>query len=195
LGRPIFLLGSLFSVTVTVFVMLGTTAFRARATEVASFDSARVSLAVGAAPEDAVGLLVADDGDGGFAGWAVVEQAPTVSRMARAPIVRMARDYSASDSLERLFEYGQRVTEVPRRALLRPRSLAPEQYAPVGVTKASPPVAVDAWVVWEDGVEELLGADELAVAISWTSRAVLVRWGAPPRVLEAWVWAGAVSRR
>ncbi|MEO3935643.1 hypothetical protein V3N99_02680 [Dermatophilaceae bacterium Soc4.6] len=87
------------------------------------------------------------------------------------------------------------MTELPRRALLRPRSLAPEQYAAVRVTTAGAPVPVVAWVVWESGVEELVGAVEQAVAVSWTSKAVLVRWGVPPRVLEAWVWAGAVSRR
>ncbi len=78
---------------------------------------------------------------------------------------------------------------------MRPRSLAPEQYAPVRVTSPPEPLPVEAWVVWEDGVEECVGAPEQAVAASWTSRAVLVRWGVPPRVLEAWVWAGAVSRR
>lgn len=52
---------------------------------------------------------------------------------------------------------------------------------------------MEAWVLWADGVEESVGAAEQTVAISWTSRAVLVRWGAPPPVLEAWVWAGAVS--
>lgn len=59
----------------------------------------------------------------------------------------------------------------------------------------SEPVHVGAWVVWEDGVEECVGAPEQTVAVLWTSRTVLVRWGSPPRLLEAWVWAGAVGRR
>ena len=87
------------------------------------------------------------------------------------------------------------MTEVPRRALMRSRSLAPEQWASVRVTTPREPVPVEAWILWEDGVEECVGAAEHTVAVSWTSRAVLVRWGAPPRALKAWVWAGAVSRR
>lgn len=87
----------------------------------------------------------------------------------------------------------ERATELPRHALMRPRSLAPEQYAPVRMTVAKDSVPIDAWVTWEDGVEECVGATDQAVAASWTSRAVLVRWGPPPHVLEA--WAGAASRR
>jgi len=52
------------------------------------------------------------------------------------------------------------------------------------------PQRVQAWVLWEDGVEELLPA----YAIAWTKRAVLVRFGAPPHQHDVWVWAGAVER-
>jgi len=47
-----------------------------------------------------------------------------------------------------------------------------------------------AWILWEDGVEELVQA----YAIAWTKRAVRVRFGAPPHQHEVWVWAGAVER-
>ena len=61
---------------------------------------------------------------------------------------------------------------------------------PVTMATTPTPVHVAAWIVWEDGVEELVDAH----AIAWTRRAVKVRFGAPPRVFEVWVWAGAVSR-
>lgn len=83
------------------------------------------------------------------------------------------------------------MTDLPRRALRQPRSLTPEQFTPMTVTPAGSWVAVTAWVVWEDGVEELVEAQ----ATAWTPRAVRVRWGSPPRVFETWVWAGAVQRR
>ena len=82
------------------------------------------------------------------------------------------------------------MTDIPRRARRQPRSLAPEQLGDLPVTAAERPVRVLAWVVWEDGVEELVAAEALA----WTRRAVRVRWGAPPHVLQTWVWAGAVQR-
>ncbi len=82
------------------------------------------------------------------------------------------------------------MSDIPRRALRQPRSLAPEQYAVDRVTRASEPIRVEAWVVWEDGVEELTRA----VVLAWTARAVQVRWGVPPHLHEAWVWAGAVVR-
>jgi hypothetical protein len=56
-------------------------------------------------------------------------------------------------------------------------------------TPAVPP-PVSAWIVWEDGVEELVPAQ----AVAWTKRAVRVRFGAPPHQHEVWVWAGAVER-
>jgi len=58
------------------------------------------------------------------------------------------------------------------------------------VTTARAPVPVHVWVLWEDGVEELVQA----VATAWTRRAVEVRFGAPPHEHEVWVWAGAVER-
>lgn len=78
----------------------------------------------------------------------------------------------------------------PRRALAKPRSLAPEQFAAEAITRAAERIPVRAWVLWETGTEELVDA----VATAWTSRAVLVAWGAPPHQHEAWVWAGAVTR-
>ena len=71
-----------------------------------------------------------------------------------------------------------------------PRSLTLEQVAMLGVTTPAEPAPVRAWIVWEDGVEELV----VGQAVAWTKRAVRVRWGVPPRVFEAWVWAGAVER-
>ena len=44
---------------------------------------------------------------------------------------------------------------------------------------------VHAWILWEDGTEELVQAH----AIAWTKRAVRVRFGAPPHQDEVWVWA------
>jgi hypothetical protein len=46
------------------------------------------------------------------------------------------------------------------------------------------------WVVWEDGVAELVDG----VATAWTKRAVGVRFGTPGHVHEVWVWAGAAER-
>jgi hypothetical protein len=51
-------------------------------------------------------------------------------------------------------------------------------------------VRVTAWILWEDGVEELV----VGHAVAWTPRAVQVRFGVPPHQHETWVWAGAVSR-
>jgi hypothetical protein len=82
------------------------------------------------------------------------------------------------------------MTDVPRLARRQPRSLAPEQLGDLPVTTAPAPAPVLAWVLWEDGVEELVRAQ----AVAWTRRAVRVRWGAPPHFLETWVWAGAVER-
>ena len=81
------------------------------------------------------------------------------------------------------------VTQVPRRVNLAPRSLTPEQLAAVPTMPAEP-VPVQAWVMWEDGVEEFVRGH----AVAWTPRAVRVRWGVPPHQNETWVWAGAVAR-
>jgi hypothetical protein len=82
------------------------------------------------------------------------------------------------------------VTDLPRIALRQPRSLVPEQLGDLAVTMATTSTPVAAWVVWEDGVEELVQGH----ATAWTKRAVRVRFGAPPHVHEVWVWAGAVER-
>jgi hypothetical protein len=77
-----------------------------------------------------------------------------------------------------------------RFAQREPRSLQPEQLVGSAVTSAVAPQKVNAWVVWEDGVEELVAG----VATAWTRRAVRVRFGIPGRIHEVWVWAGAVER-
>jgi hypothetical protein len=82
-----------------------------------------------------------------------------------------------------------KVTEVPR-AERHPRSLTPEQLHQSSLTTAREPVRVNAWIIWEDGVEELV----VGHVIAWTPKAVLVRFGVPPHQHETWVWAGAVSR-
>ncbi|MEP7036162.1 MAG: hypothetical protein ABI934_11285 [Actinomycetota bacterium] len=82
------------------------------------------------------------------------------------------------------------MTERTRLALRRPRSLQPEQLGHLSVTTARNPQSVYAWIVWEDGVEELVPGHALA----WTRRAVRVGFGAPPHHHEVWVWAGAVTR-
>jgi hypothetical protein len=82
------------------------------------------------------------------------------------------------------------VTERPRLALREPRSLQPEQLRSFTVSTPADPERVTAWVIWEDGVEELMQAH----AVAWTKRAVKVRFGAPPHQHEVWVWAGAVER-
>ena len=86
--------------------------------------------------------------------------------------------------------YPELVTDVPRRVARRPRSLTPEQLTHSSVTWVGEPVRVSAWIVWEDGVEELL----VGYAVAWTPRAVQVRFGVPPHQHETWVWAGAVCR-
>lgn len=79
-----------------------------------------------------------------------------------------------------------------RFAQREPRSLQPEQLGdlPVIPTIAPQKVQVRAWVVWEDGVEELVDG----VAAAWTKRAVQIRFGIPGHMHEVWVWAGAVER-
>ena len=82
------------------------------------------------------------------------------------------------------------VTERPRLAQREPRSLQPEQMGDLSVSTPTVPPKVYAWVLWEDGVEELVQS----YAIGWTKRAVQVRFGAPPHQHDVWVWAGAVLR-
>ncbi|MEP7194703.1 MAG: hypothetical protein ABI903_17790 [Actinomycetota bacterium] len=82
------------------------------------------------------------------------------------------------------------MTERPRLAQRKPRSLLPEQLVQLTVSAPAVPTPVRAWILWEDGAEELVQGH----AIAWTRRAVRVRFGAPPRQHEVWVWAGAVER-
>ena len=49
------------------------------------------------------------------------------------------------------------MTERPRIALREPRSLQPEQLGKLTVTTPAVPQRVHAWVLWEDGVEQLVG--------------------------------------
>ncbi len=67
--------------------------------------------------------------------------------------------------------YPRVVTDFPRVALRQPRSLTTEQLTSLDITIAASPAAVRAWVLWEDGVEELVTGH----AIAWTRRAVKVR--------------------
>lgn len=82
------------------------------------------------------------------------------------------------------------MTERPRLAQREPRSLQPEQLGQLAVSTAGVPQPVHAWIVWEDGVAEFMEAQ----AISWTKRAVRVRFGSLPHLHEVWVWAGVVER-
>ena len=59
------------------------------------------------------------------------------------------------------------MTERPRLAQREPRSLLPEQMGPQTVCTPAVPQRVQAWVLWEDGVEELVQGH----AIAWTKRA------------------------
>ena len=86
--------------------------------------------------------------------------------------------------------YPDDVTECPRIAQREPRNLQPEQLGQLTISNAAVPQPVNAWIVWEDGVEELVQGH----AVAWTKRAVRVRFGAPPHQQEVWVWAGAVER-
>ena len=93
-------------------------------------------------------------------------------------------------SLEQMFDRLRFVIDQRRFAQREPRSLEVEQLGDMPVTRPIAPQKVRAWVVWEDGVEELING----VAIAWTRRAVRVRFGIPGRMHEVWVWAGAVER-
>lgn len=92
--------------------------------------------------------------------------------------------------LVHLFDGVGTVTDVPRRVARRPRSLSPEQLTHSSLSTATDPVRVNVWIMWEDGVEELVTGH----AVAWTPRAVQVRFGIPPHQHETWVWAGAVCR-
>jgi hypothetical protein len=100
------------------------------------------------------------------------------------------RPQNSFDARRTFVRYPVAVTERPRLALRQPRSLQPEQLGNLPVSTPADPASVFAWVLWEDGVEELIQAHALA----WTKRAVKVRFGAPPHQHEVWVWAGAVER-
>ena len=82
------------------------------------------------------------------------------------------------------------MTEGRRLAQREPRSLQPEHLRQLTVSSPAVPQPVHAWILWKDGVEELIQA----YAVAWTKRAVRVRFGAPPHQHEVWVWAGAVER-
>jgi hypothetical protein len=86
--------------------------------------------------------------------------------------------------------YPEGMTERPRLAQREPRSLQPEQMGHLTVSTPAVQQPVNAWILWEDGVEELVPAQ----AVAWTKRAVRVRFGAPPHEHDVWVWAGAVER-
>ena len=86
--------------------------------------------------------------------------------------------------------YSRDMTERPRLAQREPRSLQPEQMRQLTVSTPAVPQPVQAWILWEDGVEELVQGH----ATAWTKRVVRVRFGAPPHQHEVWVWAGAVER-
>jgi len=82
------------------------------------------------------------------------------------------------------------MTDRPRLGQRESRSLLPEQMGQLTVSTPAVPPQVQAWILWEDGVEEQVQGHALA----WTKRAVRVRFGAPPHQHEVWVWAGAVER-
>ena len=60
------------------------------------------------------------------------------------------------------------MTERPRIALREPRSLQPEQMGQLTVSSPAVPQRVHAWILWENGVEELVQGH----AVAWTKRAV-----------------------
>jgi hypothetical protein len=92
--------------------------------------------------------------------------------------------------LEQMFDNLGLVIEQRRFAQREPRSLEVEQMGDLPVTLPIAAQKVRAWVIWEDGVEELVDGS----AISWTKRAVRVRFGIPGHMHEVWVWACAVER-
>jgi hypothetical protein len=74
-----------------------------------------------------------------------------------------------------------------------PVSLTAEELRTAGekVTRPEHGVPVQAWVRFHES-----SIQPAAEAVAWTDRAVLVRFTLRDgRVREAWVWAGAVTRR
>jgi hypothetical protein len=67
------------------------------------------------------------------------------------------------------------VTERPRIALRQPRSLQPEQLGQLTVCTPAVPHPVSAWILWEDGVEELVPAQAIAWTITLSKTALLSR--------------------
>jgi hypothetical protein len=57
------------------------------------------------------------------------------------------------------------MTERPRIARREPRSLAPEQLGQLTVSTPAVPLLVHAWILWEDGVEELVHAHAMQAAL------------------------------
>ena len=94
---------------------------------------------------------------------------------------------TASDKLNQLDRTNIRkswsVIDHRRFALSERRSLQPEEIGDIAVTTAYAPQMVRAWVVWDNGVEELVEA----AATAWTKRAVLVRFGISGHMHEVWV--------
>jgi len=82
------------------------------------------------------------------------------------------------------------VIDQRRFAQREPRSLLPEQFGDLPITSTTTAQEVRAWVIWEDGVAELVDG----VAAAWTKRAVQVRFGIPGHMHAVWVWAVAVER-
>lgn len=115
---------------------------------------------------------------------------PTRWRDFEVPKSQVARPSSRRPWYQNTCSILWSMTERPRLAQREPRSLLPEQMGQLTVCTPAVPQRVQAWVLWEDGVEELVQAQ----AIAWTKRAVRVRFGVPPHQLEVWVWAGAVTR-
>ena len=118
------------------------------------------------------GLVVRPDHRGGYLPDLVVGGRPAPAKVTRTFV-----------------RYPELVTDVPRRVARRPRSLTPEQLTHSSVTSVGEPVRVSAWIVWEDGVEELL----VGHAVAWTPRAVQVRFGVPPHQYEMCVGWRRVS--
>ena len=85
--------------------------------------------------------------------------------------------------------YPEGMTERPRLAQREPRSLQPEQMGHLTVSTPAVQQPVNAWILWEDGVEELLQSQSIAR----TKLAVGIRFGVPPHQYEVWAWAGAVE--
>ena len=69
-------------------------------------------------------------------------------------------------------------------SLRQPRSLQPQQMGRLTVTTPNLPQRVNAWIVWEDGVEELLLAPgDAVVQVGYAAATILAvyRVGLPGR--------------